>query len=179
MNETPVESPVEPQATDSTVHTGASPYRLPPFLLARRNRAKNRGRTDKFQRNQKAVRILRNAFKRGVEGISDTRPDIGDRDTYASCKPIFRGVKKGIREDDRNARVAEQMHDQRCREHVFQTTINKDLPEGPRSWDEIKASFQEYAKTLAVYHRLEPAAPYVNRGPQSDYLNKTGRYHGP
>ncbi len=151
---------VAPLAPDrSTLHTDMR--MAPAFLMPRRNRAKNRARIDKFQRNQKAVRIMKNAFKRGVPGTSDLRIDVGDRDTYASCKPIFRGVKKWVREEDRKRRLEVLIDDQRCREHMRMIAYEAvaATPIG-----DFQADIDAWNAADAVYNRQAPVTPYVNRG---------------
>ncbi len=171
MNEHPDNPPMgETLAPDrSTLHTDMR--MAPAFLMPRRNRAKNRARIDKFQRNQKAVRILKNAFKRSSPedrarlGLADLRIDVSDRDTYASCKPIFRGVKKWVREEDRKRRLEVLIDDQRCRERMFDIAGRA----FDDKWDvapilDIPKANAEARAIIDAYHRQAPVTPYVNRG---------------
>lgn len=141
---------------------------VPPFFLNRRNRAKNKAKVDKFQRNQKAIRQIKNAFKHtqyreGYPEFPDLRIEPGNRDTYASSKAMFRGYKKFYREMERDQRLNALMVGQRCREHVRlekrAEAINADL-------DNL-TYFNVTNNLWADYHRQAPVIPYTNRGVES------------
>lgn len=142
---------------------------MPAFYMNRRNRSRNRAKIDKTQRNQKAIRKIRNAFKRGVPGVHDIRIDVSDRDTYASCKPIFRGVKKWVREEDRAARLNALIDDQRCRYHIMREEFR--TSDALSSLPEFEAACRV---AEAKYNRLEPVKPYVSvlgRHPLADKVS--------
>lgn len=158
---------------------------MPPFIVNRRNRALNRAKIDKVNRNRKSLRILRNARKRqiaqtGHSDLPDVRLDPRDRNEFAVSKPLFRGAKEAGRATRHIDRLIEALDDQRIRRHLFDLAV-EDLdakypvwrgdpetgrgctPEEDKAWnDGLNAARDKYLNLLV------PVKTYENRGP----LNK-------
>lgn len=98
----------QPDVNSSTIYSSLKG--VPSFIYNRRNRAKNRAKIDKEQRNRKALRIIRNLRKRqiaqtGHSDLPDTRVDARDRGAFAISKPLYRGAKEAGRAARREDRL--------------------------------------------------------------------------
>lgn len=171
----PISAPaigLDPKRT--TIHT-QSPTGL--NLIGRRNRAKNRGKVEKTRRNQKGVALLRSAYRRqqwaetpADQVLPDIRVDIGDRDTYASSKAMFRGLKKALRQQNWEKRIADLAEDQRKRYEARAAAITAALT-GPL--DTRGARFTAYCDAHRVYNRQTPVKPYAPIGVRSNFYKAT------
>lgn len=153
------------KVTNSTTIYG-SLKGMPSFIVNRRNRAKNRAKIDKAQRNRKSLRILRNARKRqiaqeGQSELPDTRLDPRDRNEFAVSKPLFRGAKEAGRATRHIDRLVEALDDQRIRYEFYgrELVAAAALPE--TTTEERWAKFQAYLAANEKYHGITPAKTYA------------------
>lgn len=158
------------QATDSTVFK--QPTHLPPWFWNKRNRAINRAKLDKTRRNQRALRICRNAWKRDpaaaeAAGIFDSRLDPTCRNEFATTKPMFRGAKDAARAMIHEARLLENIDDQRIRGHKYNEATRAATEaylNAPGEMDEVeiaRAHYEALTRAHNEYHRIAPVTPYV------------------
>lgn len=135
---------------------------MPAFIFNRRNRARNRGKIEKAQRNRKSLRILRNAYKRqmaqeGHSDLPDVRLDPRDRHEFAVGKPLFRGAKEAGRDARHTDRLTEACIAQRIRNRIWERDLVavSALPEGTE--DERWAKFQAYSDADKKLYNLTDA----------------------
>ena len=83
--------------------------------------------------------------------------------------PMFRGLKKALREQHHEQRVLALMDDQRCREHVY----NEAIREARSVWEAPGILEACLNNARNDYHRLPPVKPYENCGPQSNFHKAT------
>ena len=134
-------------------------------LIGRRNRAKNRAKVEKTRRNQKGVALLRGTYRRqqwaetpADQVLPDIRVDAGDRDTYASSKAMFRGLKKALRQQNWEGRIAKLAEGQRKRHALIVETIR----EADRTVADLPTFWHICENATADYYRQTPVKPYVN-----------------